>query len=356
MPEFENTERNIIMDIEDALTIEPSKSVLDLDNASKFKKLSLNRQQLAQVSELTRYLPAAAATAMSATQDIYVMTIPKGLQYTLAEFRKYPGYMNTFRNEEGRFVKQGVLQKVTGSPAVLGAFTTVAAVSGQYFLAEINSEMRMMKQGIDDIMEFLNDEKQSELLAEVSFVKYALQNYNSIIQCDAQRIATIAGLQSAKKIANKNVEFYTRALDSSLADNDVFKSVDSAAKAKDSLDLSMQLSAMSTLLEVYYSQNFDPGYLSWIEDSETRYIMNHNSKVNDIFNRLTGRLDNRGNGFLRKDDRRAEYHNKLLKLLETVNTSDEPALCGTLRSGLRVITDETKLYFTKDSDVYLSIV
>ena len=356
MPEFENTEKKSIINFEDSIMIEPAKTTVDLDNVSKFQKLMMNKQQLAQVSELTRYLPAAAATAMAATQDIYVMTVPKGLQYTLAKFKNGQGYMNTFRDAEGKFAMQGVLQKVAGNPAVLGAFTTVAAVSGQYFLAEINSEMRMMRQGIDDIMEFLNDEKQSELLAEVTFVKYALQNYNSIIQCDTQRIATIVGLQSAKKIANKNVEFYTRALDSSLADNDVFKSVDSAAKAKDSLDLSMQLSTMITLLEVYYSQNFDPGYLDWIEESETQYIMSHNSKVNDIFNRLTGRLDNKGNVFSRKDDRRTEYHEKLSRLLDTVDTSDKSGLCETLHSGLHSIMEETKLYLTKDSDVYLSIV
>ena len=35
--------------------------------------------------------------------------------------------------------------------------------------------------------------------------------------------------------------------------------------------------------------------------------------LNDIFNRVPGRLDKRGNGFLRKDDRRADYHNKLLR-------------------------------------------
>ena len=293
---------------------------------------------------------------MSAAQDVYVMTVPKGLPYTLSEFKKHEGYMNTLRDSEGHFVKQLPLQKVVSNPLVLGAFTTVAAASGQYFLAEINSEMRMIRQGIDKITEFLNDEKQSELLSEVSFVKYVFQNYSSIIQCDVQRIATVTGLQSAKKIANKNVEFYTRALESSLSDSDVYKSIDSASKAKDSLDLSMQLSAMSTLLEVYYSQNFDSGYLSWIEDFETRYIVSHNSRVNDILNRLAGRLDNKGNGVWRKDERRVEYHEKLLKLLETVNMNDEPVLCGALRSGLRSITEETKIYFTKDSDVYLSVV
>ena len=62
MPEFENTEKKSIINFEDSIMIEPAKTTVDLDNVSKFQKLMMNKQQLAQVSELTRYLPAAAAT------------------------------------------------------------------------------------------------------------------------------------------------------------------------------------------------------------------------------------------------------------------------------------------------------
>ena len=49
-----------------------------------------------------------------------------------------------------------------------------------------------MKLNIDKILEFLYGEKKAELMSEVSFVKYAYQNYGSIMGCNPQRIATIS--------------------------------------------------------------------------------------------------------------------------------------------------------------------
>ena len=254
---------------------------IDLATNSQFNKLALNPQQKIQVGALLQHTPAvAAAKAMS---EVYVLTVPKGLPYTLMELKR-GGYAGIFVGQDSKIVGIPALQKMTAPVATVGAFTAMAAVSGQYFLSQINDEMKMMRQSVDEILNFLNDDKQSELLAEVSFVKYAFQNYSSIMQCDTQRIATIIGLQAAKKVATKNVEFYTRGLDSALSNKtDVFESIDAAEKAKDSLDLSIQLSTMSSLLEVYYSQNFDPTYLKWVESSEIKYITDHSKKVNDIF-------------------------------------------------------------------------
>lgn len=330
---------------------------IDLASNSQFKNLALSTQQKTQVGALLQYAPAvAAAKAMS---DVYVLTVPKGLPYTLMELKR-GGYAAIFVGQDHKIAGIPALQKMTAPAAALGAFTAMAAMSGQYFLSQINNEMKMMRQSVDEILNFLNDDKQSELLAEVSFVKYAFQNYSSIMQFDAQRIATIVGLQAAKKVATKNVEFYTRGLDSALSNkSDVFESIDKAAKAKDSLDLSTQLSAMSSLLEVYYSQNFDPVYLGWVESSETKYITDHAKRINDILNRLTGRLDGVRENFLSKvakDDRRAAYQEKLSELFESLSTDDEPPLCKSFRSALRAITSETKLYLTKDGDAFLKVI
>ena len=88
-----------------------------------------------------------------------------------------------------------------------------------------------------------------------------------------QRIATLVSLQSAKKVAMKDIEFYLSDLDS-----------DSKKKKKDTwiakkmlrthecLELSLQLYAMSNLLEVYYSENFDPNYTCFVEKEAANYI------------------------------------------------------------------------------------
>ena len=341
----------------DNFSIMEYEAPIDLATNSQFNKLALNPQQKIQVGALLQHTPAvAAAKAMS---DVYVLTVPKGLPYTLMELKR-GGYAGIFVGQDSKIVGIPALQKMTAPVAAVGAFTAMAAVSGQYFLSQINDEMKMMRQSVDEILNFLNDDKQSELLAEVSFVKYAFQNYSSIMQCDTQRIATIIGLQAAKKVATKNVEFYTRGLDSALSNKtDVFESIDTAEKAKDSLDLSIQLSTMSSLLEVYYSQNFDPTYLKWVESSEIKYITDHSKKVNDIFNRLTGRLDGVGKGIFSKavkDDRRSAYQEKLSALFESLSADNEPQLCKSLRSALGVITSETTLYLTKNGDAYLKAI
>ena len=70
-----------------------------------------------------------------------------------------------------------------------------------------------MRMNLDKILEFLYGDKKAELMAEISFVKYAYQNYNSIMSHESQRTATIASIQEAKKVAMKDIEFYMNDLD-----------------------------------------------------------------------------------------------------------------------------------------------
>lgn len=69
---------------------------------------------------------------------------------------------------------------------------------------------------MDKILEFLYGDKKAELLSEVSFIKYAYENYSSIMGHNEQRVATIASLQDAKKVAIKDIEFYMCDLDSTI--------------------------------------------------------------------------------------------------------------------------------------------
>ena len=68
--------------------------------------------------------------------------------------------------------------------------------------------MGLMNQKIDQIMGFLYGDKKAELIAEISFVKYAFENYSSIMLHDSQQVATISSLQESRKIAIKDIEFY----------------------------------------------------------------------------------------------------------------------------------------------------
>ena len=151
----------------------------------------------------------------------------------------------------------------------------------------------MMKLNIDKILEFLYGDKKAELMAEVSFVKYAYQNFSSIMKFDVQRIATIGSLQSAKKVAMKDIEFYMSDLEStanSKGSGDIVSLVNRAFQIKESLELSMQLYGMSSILETYYAQNRELVYLEHIEAEVISYIDKCEKRMLSSFSILGKRI------------------------------------------------------------------
>ena len=74
--------------------------------------------------------------------------------------------------------------------------------------------------------------------------------------CEPQRVATLTNLQHAKIKAIEGIEFYTSQLEGAVhgkADKDRAALV---LSYKQGIDLASQLYSLSSVLEVYYSQNW----------------------------------------------------------------------------------------------------
>ncbi len=69
---------------------------------------------------------------------------------------------------------------------------------------------------LDEILEFLYGDKKTELMAEMSFIRYAYENYASIMSHEQQRIATIISLQEARKVAMKDIGSYIYDLETTI--------------------------------------------------------------------------------------------------------------------------------------------
>lgn len=115
--------------------------------------------------------------------------------------------------ENGKFVGSASFYTMSAQAALMGVFTAMSVASGQYFLSQINNEMWMMNMKLDEILEFLYGDKKTEL----SFIRYAYENYVSIMSHEQQRIATITSLQEAKKVAMKDIEFYINDLETTVS-------------------------------------------------------------------------------------------------------------------------------------------
>ena len=332
--------------------IVPYDTPIDISPANGFTKLALNSEQKIQVEALIQQLPSVAAAGMMS--KLYTVTFPDGVAGKLMELKR-GGLTATIIGENGKIAGAAALHSFTPQAVAMGCFTAMSIASSQYFLKQINNELKMMRLNLDKILEFLYGELKAELMAEVSFVKYSYQNFGSIMEHDDQRAAVITSLHSSRKIAMKDIEFYMNDLDSTISGKDgkdISSLVEKAFQIKESLEFAMQLYGMSSLLEVYYSQNYDTDYLKYVENDISVYIDKCEKRMLGSFSALKVLVASaKGNPFKKLD--KAEIEKQIDSFVELLHRGEESELRQSLRAGLNAATKAGEYFITDDGTVYL---
>lgn len=346
---------NLPLDILGGCEITPVADAVDLNNSQKFSKLEMTQGQKIQLSALMNQLPAIVG--MDILSKTMVLTFPEGVQGVLMQL-KAGGYSTTLKSvETGKIVGTASLEPATPQAVCLGAFTAMSVASGQYFLAQINNSLSQISSGLDKILEFLYGDKRAELLSEVSFIRFAYENYASVMEHDEQRIATLISLQSAKKVAMKDIEFYLSDLTSIIADKksgDISATVSKMVRTKDCLYLSLQLYTMSNLLEVYYSENYDPNYISFVQSEASVYIAKCEKRLLNCLGQLQHLLAGTKEGLFFKTNK-ADYVQQIDTIVAELETSSSSPLQTTLQSALAETSKEKQYYLNQNGEVYLKV-
>lgn len=344
------------LDILCGCEIAPVDDAVDLDNSQKFKKLELTQGQKIQISAMMNQLPALAG--MDILSKTMMLRFPEGVQGVLMQLKSNGGFTTTLKNvETGKIAGTAWLESAAPQAACLGAFTAMSIASGQYFLAQINNSLAQISSGLDKILEFLYGDKRAELLSEVSFIRFAYENYNSVMEHSEQRVATLISLQNAKKVAMKDIEFYLSDLSSIMGDkksSDISSTVPKMVRTKDCLDLSLQLYTMSNLLEVYYSENYDPNYISFVQSEASVYIGKCEKRLLNCFGQLQHLLAGAKEGLFVKVNK-AEYVQQIDAIVAELEASSSSPLQTTLQSALSETAKEKQYYLNREGEVYLKV-
>jgi hypothetical protein len=269
-----------------------------------------------------------------------------------------PQSSTTMIDAAGSFAGSASLYKV--NPAAVAAFQMFSVASfatGQYFLADISSKLTEVNRKLDDLLAFLQASKRTELLSELTFVKYALANYATIMLSEPQRIATIGNLQRAKIKAVADIEFYTEQLESSAAAKSNENQAKTVLQNKQGIDLASQLYAISTIMEAYYSQNWNQSYLANISaDAKPLFALTQNrmiSAITKFSDRISKDLESKKKGLLKGDVSQSEH--KVLKLYDTLNSQSETPLLAFIEEALDKPSEPSELYLRSDGSVYQKI-
>ena len=263
-----------------SIEVEPCKNNLDLENIKRYSKLQLSSAQKIHMSALLQQVPSIAASG--AVAQAYTVKFPKGLPHVLTALQQ--GGFGTPIRSGGSFVGTASLYPMMAQATVLGAFTAMSVVSGQYFLKQINDQLKDISRTLDEIIKILYAGKRAELLSEISFCKNAYENYCSMMSHEQQRVATIVSLQQSKKAAMKHINFYLEDLSNCLENSNNSESPENIQNA---IDLAIQLYVLSSLMEIYYAQNFDTDYLDYIENDLIDYVYKCKNQLQAIFSKLS---------------------------------------------------------------------
>lgn len=334
----------------------PCEKMNDISQRREYKKLEFTKEQSIQFNGLFQQLPAMAAS--KSLQNAFYIRLPEGLPNSFHPMQYIQGGIGSpIQGADGKIIGHASFEQAKFDVAILNGFAAMAVVSGQYFLAQINSELRTINQGLDKILEFLYSDKKSELVAEVSFAKYAYQNYSSIMENSEQRVATITNLQAAKKVAMKDIEFYMSDLTdavNSKSGSDINALVDKIFRIKECLELSMQLYVMSGMLEVYYSSNRDAGYLQWLEDDAVTYLSKCEKRMLSCFSMLSMQIHNYKDNPLKKIDKEPLIR-RVDAVIDIYSKGTESEICDSFRSALRAPGKPAEYYVDDNNVVYFKI-
>ena len=303
--------------------------------------------------------------AAGATSNLCIITFPKGISGTLTAL-KQGGFSTALKGTDGKFTGSASLYRLSDYTAIAGAFMAMSIVTSQYFLAEINSQLKLINYKMDKILGFLYGDKKAELLSEISYVKRAYNNFHPLMLNDYQRTATIVGLQQSSRIALKDIEFYIQDLHAEVSGEgkstgQLKEMFDSALHIKDSLNLSLQLYVMCSILEIYYSQNTDPSYLINLEHELIAYIEKCNSRMIDDLSSLKTKLRAGDKSIKSKIPLGAKFDSDAAEevlgdIIDSMHDGDTLAIRNTVHDALKTITQEVSVYVDDDKNFYFRVV
>lgn len=276
---------------ESGFEITPQQTQIAFEDNPGYKKLDISMGQKMQMSMMVQQFPQLMAA--DTLTKAYKISFPKGLPHTLTALKQ--GGFGSMLRQGGKFAGTASLNPLTMQAVTLGAFSAMSIVTGQYFLKRLNNEMEIVNRKLDDILNFLYGDKKAELIAEISFTKYAYSNYRTIMMSDEHRAATITSLQQSRKVAIKDIEFYLTDFEAAVSKDpkdytELSNTIDKALQLKNSIEMSRQLYIISGLLELYYSQNFEQEYIDYIESDMIACVNRCDQQLLGGLSRLEGIL------------------------------------------------------------------
>lgn len=235
-------------------------------NSSQYRTVDLEKEYT-YLNALMQQLPEIYSGKL--ISGAYKIKFPAGLQ---GEFMKLKqGGFNTTIIKNGKIAGTASLFPIGAEAVVLAAFSVLSVITGQFYLFRINKQLEDINKKLQDVLNFLYNEKLCELESEFEFVRFAYDNYRYIAESETEKLATLGSIQESRKKAYKDILFYalelenTREWELKRKSSELKEQIDNYLKRRFSYQYSLELYCISMILELLYAQNYNVNFIRSVE-------------------------------------------------------------------------------------------
>ncbi|WP_427108757.1 hypothetical protein [Lysinibacillus xylanilyticus] len=115
---------------------------------------------------------------------------------------------------QARWLKNDTVLSISNAPQVaLNAFNALSTVTGQYFMAQINANLLGIKDGVDDLKQYIDAVKQSELETALQDL-YEIFEHKRFIMNDLERVRiTLIQIDDIRTVARRSINLYKKQIE-----------------------------------------------------------------------------------------------------------------------------------------------
>lgn len=313
--------------------IEASMTAVDEEELKKKGYCKLPKDALSKIDYLMQYIPGHAAwiatnkeaqkTISEIGENAFKVVLKKGLHLGKSSAAN-GAFKGMAFSEEGQLnsvpdlvpIDPGAMAASMAPQLALGIFNAMSIATGQYFLSEINSKLRKIDAGINDIKSFLETDKKSESLSDRLTMEHIQRDLVFIMDNVMERQATSVELKRIKNRSMSNCRFYMTRVESTR--NKLHRSSDFKTYIAITKDLEKDYPQYMLSVHNYITASFfdsvitgmdDPAYLARIYADALALIQNYEKSYRDSDHRAKAYI--KGNPELNKGNHRGGLSVKL---------------------------------------------
>lgn len=265
---------------------------------------------LAHLNELIRYVPSVAVeqTTRTAANENTTQMLTDAVKIIrkdglhMGRSHDTPGrYRGMLFSDEGNRLKSFAefeeidRIELTKTPQrVLLAFDLLSAITGQYYMANINKQLSNIEKSVQNVLDFLSNDKQSRIYANQEFLADYSARIDSIRANSIERAAVLTQVDLIKRDARSDIEFFNKQLRHSLSASSAKKSainrlVSDICSYIPQYWCSVELYAKASLLHVLLVESSSPDDLNAIWNDLSSKKTDYRNSYDESIDRL-GRI------------------------------------------------------------------